>query len=162
MKELFIISGGQTGVDRAALDVARSLNLPCGGWCPAGRRAEDGPVSSSYPLQDTDSRRYLSRTKKNVLEAHATLILTRGAPSGGTRTTCRLAGIYRKPCLIIDLAQEKTDSVVHKIEAWLQSRIQTEGGETFRLNIAGPRESACPGIYREAVLLLTLVLTAEM
>ena len=73
-----IISGGQTGVDRAALDVALDAGLPCGGWCPRGRRAEDGPIVAQYPLMETDSPDYQMRTRRNVEDADATLILTLG------------------------------------------------------------------------------------
>lgn len=80
---LKIISGGQTGVDRAALDVALELGLPCGGWCPRGRRAEDGVIAERYPLTETRSARYAVRTVRNVRAADGTLVLTRGQPSGG-------------------------------------------------------------------------------
>ena len=71
-----IISGGQTGVDRAALDVALELGLPCGGWCPRGRRAEDGPIDPRYPLTETPWDGYPQRTEWNVRDADGTLILT--------------------------------------------------------------------------------------
>jgi hypothetical protein len=73
-----IISGGQTGVDRAALDVARDLGIPCGGWCPKGRRAEDGRIADRYPLQETSSSDYSVRTKSNVREPDGTLLCSLG------------------------------------------------------------------------------------
>lgn len=155
MKELFIISGGQAGVDRAALDTALSLDLSCGGWCPAGRRAEDGPIPKHYPLKETSSRRYLPRTKTNVVDAHATLILTRGLLSGGTRAAQRLAEMYHRPCCTVDLNEVDSRWAAFRIRTWLQPKMEALGGETFRLNIAGPRESACPGIYQEAGQILT-------
>src|SRR5438552_18876277 len=88
---LVIHSGGQTGVDRAALDVALELGLPCGGWCPKGRRAEDGPIPARYPLIETSSPFYPQRTKRNVLDSDGTLILTFGCPTGGTALTIRTA-----------------------------------------------------------------------
>src|SRR5437870_10377236 len=93
-----IISGGQTGVDRAALDVALELGLPCGGWCPRGRRAEDGPIPERYPLQEMKSPAYPPRTARNVRDSDGTVILTRGQPDRGTALTIELAERYRKPC----------------------------------------------------------------
>jgi hypothetical protein len=98
-----IVSGGQTGVDRAALDVALALGYPCGGWCPRGRRAEDGPIDDRYPLTETKTDRYQERTRLNVRDADATLIVTRGYPVGGTRLTVDTAVRAGRPCLVIDL-----------------------------------------------------------
>ena len=86
-----IVSGGQSGVDRAALDVARELGYPTGGWCPKGRRAEDGPIDDGYPLIETPSDRYVQRTRWNVRDSDGTLILLRGAAEGGTRITIEFA-----------------------------------------------------------------------
>src|SRR5437870_9182944 len=98
-----IISGGQTGVDRAALDVALELGLPCGGWCPKRRRAEDGPIPERYPLTETSSRAYPQRTRCNVLDSDGTLILTRGRPTGGTALTIQIAAESGKPYFVVDL-----------------------------------------------------------
>ncbi|MBI4354289.1 MAG: putative molybdenum carrier protein [Candidatus Omnitrophica bacterium] len=136
-----IISGGQTGVDRAALDVALELGLPCGGWCPKGRRAEDGVLPSQYPLTETPSEEYVQRTTWNVRDADGTLIVTMGPATGGTAQTIDDAMQLNKPHLIVDLATHP-DPVVAR--AWLSAhRIRT-------LNVAGPRESKSPGIYVEA------------
>src|SRR5688572_16678238 len=97
-----IISGGQTGVDRAALDVALELGLPCGGWCPKGRKAEDGVIDPKYPLQETSTDDYPQRTEKNVQDSDATLILTRGKPDGGTALTRSLAREHKKPCKVVN------------------------------------------------------------
>src|SRR5437868_5122145 len=99
-----IVSGGQTGVDRAALDVAIALRIPHGGWCPAGRRAEDGAIPKRYRMRETASREYRVRTTRNVEDADATLILCEGPPVGGTALTTRVAAERRKPVLIVDLA----------------------------------------------------------
>src|SRR5438309_682688 len=88
---LRIISGGQTGVDRAALDAALACGVPCGGCCPQGRRAEDGPIAARYPLTETPSPDYPPRTERNVRDADATLILIKGMPSGGTALTIEVA-----------------------------------------------------------------------
>src|SRR5207253_3037020 len=101
-----IVSGGQTGVDRAALDVALELGLPCGGWCPRGRRAEDGAIDERYPLTETPWWGYPQRTEWNIRDADGTLILTRGRPDRGTALTARLARQMNKPCLVVDLAGE--------------------------------------------------------
>ncbi len=136
-----VISGGQTGVDRAALDVALQLGISCGGWCPHGRKAEDGIIPDLYPLQQTSSSDYAERTARNVLEANATLVITRGALSGGTALTVQVARRSGKPYQIVDLSRTSDPGVVRN---WLeQSHIAI-------LNIAGPRESGCPGIYDEA------------
>ena len=86
-----VVSGGQTGVDRAALDVARELGIPCGGWCPRGRRAEDGPIPEAYPVRETPSTAYPERTAWNVRDSDGTLVITRGKPRGGTALTVSLA-----------------------------------------------------------------------
>jgi len=144
-----IISGGQTGVDRAALDVALELGLPCGGWCPRGRRAEDGAIAAVYPLQETDSDEYAPRTERNVLGADATLVITRGAPTRGTAFTVEIAKRARRPYKIVDLARSTDAGAVRR---WLlQEHVGT-------LNIAGPRESSCAGIYREALVFLRSLL----
>jgi hypothetical protein len=144
-----IVSGGQTGVDRAALDVALGLGLPCGGWCPRGRRAEDGPIDSRYPLTETPSDEYAQRTTWNVRDSDGTLVLTRGVPVGGTALTVDVAERLRKPCLVVDLA---TDSRPEAAREWL---VRNAVGV---LNVAGPRESGMPGIYADALAFLRAVL----
>ena len=136
-----IVSGGQTGVDRAALDVALELGYPCGGWVPRGRRAEDGRIPPIYPLRETDSHSYTKRTRLNVRDADATLILTRGVPTGGTALTVRAALELDRPHCIVDLAGEVDLPAVRE---WLVRH------DVRVLNVAGPRESAPPGIYRTA------------
>jgi hypothetical protein len=96
-----IISGGQTGVDRAALDVGLELGIPIGDWVPLGRLAEDGPIPDRYPLAEMPTEEYAARTRKNVEEADGTLILLGGPPSmatDGTALTIRLARESGKPC----------------------------------------------------------------
>lgn len=148
-----IISGGQTGADRAALDAAIELNIPHGGYCPAGRRAEDGPIAPRYALTEMSSSEYSDRTKKNVLTADATLILCRGELSGGTRLTRQFARRYAKPLLVIDL-DENGPAAVERVHQWLDEM------EVFTLNIAGPRESQNAGIYEDALAFLQKVFAA--
>jgi predicted Rossmann-fold nucleotide-binding protein len=138
-----IVSGGQTGVDRAALDAALEHNLPCGGWCPKGRKAEDGPIPAHYPLQETKSSDYRVRTEQNLKEVDGTLILTRGKPTGGTALTIKLAHKHGKPCLVLDLGQMEQGPVA-VIQAWIK------GNAIKALNVAGPRESKLPGIHKAA------------
>jgi hypothetical protein len=136
-----IVSGGQTGVDRAALDAARALGTPCGGWCPRGRRAEDGPIDARYPLRETPSADYPERTEWNVRDSDGTLVLTRGRPSGGTALTIALARRRGRPVLVLDLEQGPDPGEVRR---W------AETSEVAVLNVAGPRESQQPGIQDEA------------
>ena len=146
---LKIVSGGQTGVDRAALDVALELGLACGGWCPRGRRAEDGVIDARYPLDETPTADYPLRTSWNVRDSDATLILNRGRLSGGTLFTAEEARRQGRPCLVTDpcddagLAQGRNWLGVH------QPRV---------LNVAGPRESGQPGIQALAADFLRCLL----
>lgn len=136
-----IVSGGQTGVDRAALDVALELGLPCGGWCPKGRRALDGSIPLRYPLKESESRDYSVRTRLNVQDSDATLILNCGELSGGTAYTLQVSEELEKPFLVVNV-DNPADPVA--VRQWVEnSRIRT-------LNIAGPRENKCPGIYQQA------------
>jgi hypothetical protein len=132
-----IISGGQTGVDRAALEAAIVLGIPHGGWCPRGRLAEDGRIPDRYQLRETESSEYPVRTERNVADSDATLILCRGIPSGGTELTVRLAEQHGRPHLVIDLDHPPD---VDEARRWLKAH------QVEILNIAGPRESQNPGI----------------
>ena len=136
-----IVSGGQTGVDRAALDAAIALGIPCGGWCPRGRKAEDGWIDPRYPLRETPSSDYPERTEWNVRDSDGTLVLTRGRPSGGTALTIALARRHRRPLLVLDLAQDPDPA---RLKEWAEARAVSV------LNVAGPREGQQPGIQDEA------------
>ena len=155
-KEFFsiekIISGGQTGVDRAALDLALESGIPCGGWCPRNRIAEDGRVSERYPLKETATSDPSVRTELNVIDSDGTLILTWGKPSRGTLLTILCARHHRKPFLEVNLEGQPEIESLHK---WIHS-------QAIRvLNIAGPRESHDPGtIYVQAKRFLTGLLQA--
>ena len=145
-----IISGGQTGVDRAALDVALALSIKCGGWCPSGRRAEDGSIDVRYPLQETPSDEYAQRTEWNVRDSEGTLIITDGPLTGGTLFTKICAERLNKPCWI---SETKESLDVEGFWRWLKTnRIET-------LNVAGPRESHRPGIYEQAKALVQRLLS---
>lgn len=136
-----IISGGQTGVDRGALDAAMAAGVEHGGWCPLGRLAEDGPIPERYRLTETDSPEYSVRTERNVVESEATLILSRGPLSGGTQLTLRLAQRHGRPSLVVDLQRHPSPESVRR---WLiEHSVEV-------LNVAGPRESQNPGIQAAA------------
>lgn len=140
-----IISGGQTGVDRGALDAAIELGIPHGGWCPRGRRAEDGRIPDHYRLDENDSTAYAARTERNVCDSDGTLIIASGELVGGTKLTWRFAQRYRKPCLVIDVERLPA---LDEAQAWLlEQPIEV-------LNVAGPRESQAPGISDTARQLL--------
>ena len=147
-----LISGGQTGVDRGALDAALRRGFPCGGSCPRGRRAEDGPIPVRYPLKELASANYLARTRRNVADSDATLILAPGALSGGTRATKIHADITGKAYLVIDTDDPGTEAQAREVREWLAR-------ENVRvLNVAGPRESSCPGISATAELFVGVIL----
>lgn len=138
---LKIVSGGQTGVDRAALDVAIELGLECGGWCPKGRRAEDGPILAKYPLVKTPTSEYSQRTEWNVRDSDGTLILYRERLFGGTELTMELAQKLHKPFLLVDIAKAAKAELV---QDWIENN-------NFKiLNVAGPGEESEPGIYHSA------------
>jgi hypothetical protein len=133
-----LVSGGQTGVDRAALDAAVALHFPCGGWCPRGRRAEDGEIPTRIPLQETPSDAYEQRTRWNVRDSDGTMVLTLGQPAGGTALTVQAAQGLGRPYLVLDLNDLPG---IDSVAGWLAAnRIGV-------LNVAGPRESQSPGIY---------------
>ncbi len=144
-----IISGGQTGVDRAALDVALEMGIPCGGWCPQGRRAEDGRIPDQYPLQEASSPDYPLRTRLNVEDSDGTLVISQGSPKGGTALTLKLAKQLKKPFLLVDLAGRADPS---EVQQWIQEN------QIRILNMAGPREGESVGIAEKASLFIREVL----
>ena len=131
-----IIAGGQTGIDRGALDFALAARLPCGGYCPLGRRSEDGRIPARYPLHALTSRRYALRTLANVLAADATLIVHCGRPGRGTLLTRRYAVQYGRPLLLVELDSPSAPIAVRR---WLAAFASAPV-----LNVAGPRLSEAP------------------
>lgn len=146
-----IISGGQTGADRAALDAAIVLGIPHGGWIPKGRKTEAGPLPSFYRLKEHPSSRYRDRTERNILTADATLICSFGPLSGGSALTQALAIRHDRPFLHIDFEQVPPLDSVFWVERWL-ARIHPQ-----TLNVAGPRASSAPRIYQSVYDLLTAI-----
>jgi hypothetical protein len=143
-----IISGGQTGVDRAALDAAIENNIPHGGWCPKGRLSESGLIPSLYQLKETPSEEYAQRTTWNIRDSDGTLIFVPSLPlkvTDGTLLTIEEVKKQNKPYLIIDLSDRaEVDGIVY----WVKSN------QVKTLNIAGPRESQSPGIYSASYRLM--------
>ena len=138
---LRVVSGGQTGVDRAALDAALDAGLAVGGWCPAGRWAEDGPIPARYPLRETARADPAERTRLNVRDSDVTLVLAPGPLAGGTALTVRAARGLGRPVRVVDPAREGA----HTTATWITSL-----GAPLVLNVAGPRESEAPGVYGAA------------
>jgi hypothetical protein len=143
-----IISGGQTGVDRAALDAAIKLTIPHGGWIPQGRLTENGPLPPKYQLQETRSTSYADRTEKNVLDADATLIISRGPLTGGSEYTRDMAVKHKRLWLHLDLKKIPAFQAAIAINDWISKK----GIAT--LNVAGPRASKDPKIYKDTLNIL--------
>lgn len=141
------MSGGQTGVDRAALDWAVKNGVDHAGWCPAGRIAADGVLDRGYQLTETESSGYRQRTKRNVHDSDATLIIYRGSLEGGSQLTQRFAEKQHKPHFMLNLDAPLEDSLA-RCRSWLARHNPT------RLNLAGPSEARCPSIYQDTVKLL--------
>ncbi len=140
-----IVSGGQTGVDRGALRAAQRLGIPHGGWCPLGRLAEDGPVPAEFDLREMPTADYAARTRQNVIDSDATLILSPEPLSGGTRLTWEMARQAGRPVAIYDPDNPETPD---RLRLWLAEV------RPAVLNVAGPRESLQPGIERQSQLIL--------
>jgi hypothetical protein len=134
-----IVSGGQTGADRGGLEAARALGIDHGGWCPRGRRAEDGRVPDRYRLRETPEVEYEVRTRWNVRDSDGTLLIGRAVLTGGSRLTAEVARELGRPLLQLDV-ERLAAAAARELRAWLaQYRIRV-------LNVAGPRESEVPGI----------------
>lgn len=148
-----ILSGGQTGVDRAALDAAMTMGTPAGGWCPQGRKAEDGRIPDKYPLRELPGGDYLQRTEQNVTDSDATLIIYFGKLHGGTASTLEFCKAWNKPYLSIDGSRiPEHHAAVRILEFVLRESIS-------RLNVAGPRASGEPKAYPYAFAVLASLLS---
>jgi hypothetical protein len=149
-----VISGGQTGVDQAALRAAKACGIPTGGFAPKGWQTETGPAPwlADYGLTQCPDSGYDARTKANVLAADATLVLTRDTIDRGTYLTSTLCTTYVKPFLTVNVGQTRPATVAF----WLRDQ------EVGILNIAGPRESSCPGIGEMAETFFREVLRGRL
>jgi len=154
-----IVSGGQTGADRAALDIAIELGITHGGWVPKGRRTEKGRLPTRYKLKEMADSGYRKRTEQNVIDSDGTLILSHGALKGGSALTREMAKKHERPCLHINLNEADPLAVVKAVHYWLERH------DIVTLNVAGPRAGDDPWIYdatREVVgSVIRLTLTGE-
>ena len=156
LKLKIIISGGQTGADRAAFDFALEHGIEISGFVPRGRRAEDGRLADVYPnLTETASRNYAVRTELNVRAADATLIVSRGKLTRGSLTTRKFAERHGKPCRHVDLLAATIEEAARKTREWLVSI------DCRSLNVAGPRASTDPEIYGRTKLFLAALFGVE-
>ena len=156
--ELKIVSGGQTGVDRGGLLAAMALGLDWGGWAPKGWRAEDGAIPPLYRgnMQEHASANYLARTRRNVIDSHATLIITNAYPlSGGTLKTRFFCQEAMRSHFVVSL--DETEAA-DKVRKWLGQFFAVEHPVPFVLNVAGPRESKASGIQKRTRTFLIDVL----
>ena len=137
-----IVSGGQTGADRAALDFAIEWNISHGGWIPKGRKAEDGKLPQKYRLKEMDTTDYARRTEQNVLDSDGTLIFSHGKLTGGSALTRNMAQKHGRPWLHVDLFKINSFSAAQSIHTWISEQ------HIGVLNVAGPRQSQDKKIYR--------------
>ncbi len=144
-----IVSGGQTGVDRAALDAAQKLGLSCGGWCAEGRMAEDGPIPERYPLRILPGADYRARTRANVADSDGSLIIYFEQPEGGTALTLRFCLELGKPFKLVDAAEILVPQAARTLHRFVERH------KIRVLNVAGPRASQSPKAYAYAYALLS-------
>ncbi len=137
-----IVSGGQTGADRAALDFAMEWNIPHGGWIPKGRLAEDGRLPRKYRLKEIESTNYAQRTEQNVVDSDATLIFSHGRLTGGSLLTKKMAMKHGRPWLHVNLTETNAFKAAQSVYTWIREQAIDV------LNVAGPRESQDKRIYR--------------
>jgi hypothetical protein len=152
INKLKIVSGGQTGVDRAALDFAMENHIECGGWCPKNRIAEDGTINEKYPLMETDTTDSSERTYRNVKDSDGTIVFVKNKIDEGTGLTIDFAEQMNKPLYIVHLTMNIEDQEAGVFNWFVENNIKT-------LNIAGAKESFCPGIYIETKEFLNKFLT---
>ena len=143
-----IISGGQTGADRAALDVAIKLGIPHGGWIPKGRKTENGILPGKYQLQEMPTASYSKRTEQNVLDSDGTLILSNRKLTGGSALTKKMAKKHDRPWVHVDMNKLSIVDAANIVKSWI------DRNDIKILNVAGPRASKSPEIYKIAMAVL--------
>jgi hypothetical protein len=153
-QQVKIISGGQTGVDRAALDLAAKHGIECGGWCPAGRLDEFGRIPDRYPVQELEAGGFAERTLQNVKGSDGTVIIYSGKLAGGTEQTVRFCVELERPYQLIDASKISTEGAAKLMTDFVhKNKIRI-------LNVAGPRQSEWPAGYARVSLMLDIFLTA--
>jgi hypothetical protein len=145
MLKIKIVSGGQTGVDRAALDAALQNRTECGGWCPEGRLAEDGAIPERYPVAELPSADYSKRTLRNVIDSDGTVIIYFDTVTGGTEKTLLFCLNQKKPRLLIDAAELTPERTAERIRKFVADH------SISTLNVAGPRAGESPPAYAYAL-----------
>jgi hypothetical protein len=150
-----IVSGGQTGADQAALDVALELGIPHGGWMPKGRKTEGGPLPARYRLKEMPTDSYSKRTEQNVIDSDGTLIISHGGLKEGSDYTRKMAVKHGKPWIHIDADKQSTDAAVEMIRTWIS------GNDIELLNVAGPPASKDPQIYTATKTILKAVMLSS-
>lgn len=153
LAQLTIISGGQTGVDRAALDFALAHGIRHGGWCPRWRLADDGQIPERYNLIEHDSEGYSGRTLANVQDADATLLVSRGKLTPGTKLTLKFARELGKPHFMLNLAEKMPWPKL--VQGWIETNA------IHRLNVAGASEGKRPSIYSETMRLFERIFSTD-
>lgn len=151
-----LVSGGQTGIDRAVLDFCLEHGIACGGWCPGKRQAEDGPIDPHYPVKPLPGAGYRERTFANVKDSDVTIILHPGKLSGGTAFSAMVARELRKPLLIIDLSTLTTGKAAHNILNFLCEH------RPWKVNFSGPRESEWKEGYGQCLTVLNKVFDGDL
>jgi hypothetical protein len=154
VKALKIISGGQTGVDRAALDFALSHGINCGGWCPAGRLDEFGKIPDHYPVQELQSGDFTERTLQNVKDSDGTVVISPGELRAGTEQTVRFSIELKRPHQLIDASKLSAEDAAELIVEFVSEN------KIGILNVAGPRQSEWPQGYDYAFRALSAFLMA--
>jgi hypothetical protein len=152
-RQVKIISGGQTGVDRAALDAALKHRIDCGGWCPAGRLDEFGRIPDRYPVNELERGGFTERTLQNVKDSDGTVIIYSGKLSGGTEQTVRFCLEQQRPHQLLDASKIPAEEAARLIAGFVRNH------KVDILNVAGPRESEWPEGYDYAYRALEAFLT---
>jgi hypothetical protein len=139
-----IVSGGQAGVERAALDAAMEAGVACGGWCAEGRTAEDGRIPDRYPVCELAGAGYRTRVQQNVRDSDATLIIASGGPEDGTTKPARYCRFTKRPMILIDADTMEVEAAVTAVAEFIELH------QVGVLNVAGPKASKRPGVYEYA------------
>lgn len=147
-----IVSGGQSGVDRGALNAALQNDFPCGGWCPLGRKAEDGPISQSYPLVEMPHGGYRERTIQNVIDSDGTVIVYFSELSGGTEQTLLHCIRRKRPYKLIDAEETSPQRAAELVVAFVSTH------DIATLNVAGPRASKVPTSFDYTLEFVSLLI----